>query len=42
MGVISLAKYFNKLTINLVKNKLNVGDIINYKEICNILKQPYC
>ena len=42
MDVISLAKYFKKLTINLVKNKLNVGDIINYKEICNILKQPYC
>lgn len=31
----------NELSIELVKSKLNVGDILSYKDICTILEQPY-
>ena len=30
-----------ELTIDLIKSKLNVGDILNYKNLCELLHQPY-
>lgn len=33
--------YLSDLTIELVRSKLNVGDILNYKNICELLSQPY-
>ena len=33
--------YLCDLTIELVKSKLNVGDILNYRNICELLSQPY-